>query len=132
MYPSDLQATEWEMISHYFEPTDPRGRKPTHTKLSIVNAILYVVEGGIKWRMMPNDFPKWPTVYDYYRQWNRSGLWEKVLDALNKAYRIQQGRKPTPSYAILDTQSVKTRYKGEERGYDGGKKGKRQEEASIS
>ncbi len=130
MYPSDLSNEQWSRISSYFEPKDPRGRRPIHKKQSIVNAILYVVEGGIKWRMLPNDFPKWQTVYDYYRQWNRSGLWERILDALNKSYRLQEGRRATPSYAILDTQSVKTRYAGEERGFDGGKKGQRTQKAS--
>jgi putative transposase len=132
MYQSDLTIPEWSMISHYFEPSDPRGRKPIHSKLSIVNAIMYVVEGGIKWRMLPHDFPKWQTVYDYYRQWNRSGLWDKVLCALNKAYRLKKSRNASPSYAILDTQSVKTRYCGEERGYDGGKKDKGSQKANYS
>lgn len=72
--------------------------------------------------MLPHDFPKWQTVYDYYRQWNRSGLWDKILCALNKTYRLKKSRNASPSYAILDIQSVKTRYCGEERGYDGGEK----------
>jgi len=40
MYQSDLNDREWELISSYFEPKDPRGRKPIHTKHSIVNAIM--------------------------------------------------------------------------------------------
>ena len=32
--------------------------------------------------------------------------------------RQQGGRTPAPSYAIIDSQSVKTVYKGEERSFD--------------
>jgi putative transposase len=52
------------------------------------------------------------------------GIWEQVLDSLNESYRIQQGRKPEPSYGIIDSQSVKTIYKSDDRGIDGGKKNK--------
>jgi len=38
--------------------------------------------------------------------------------------RIAAGRKATPSYAIIDSQSVKTVSSAEERGIDGGKKQK--------
>ena len=44
---------------------------------------------------------------------------------LVKKSRIQAGRKPDPTYVLIDSQSVKTTNKAEDRGIDGGKKGKR-------
>jgi putative transposase len=33
----------------------------------VLNALLYMVMVGGAWRMLPHDFPKWQTVYDYFR-----------------------------------------------------------------
>ena len=66
MYQSDLSNKEWALIEHHFKPEDPRGSAHKHSKKLIVDAILYVVKGGITWRMLPNDFPSWKTVYDHF------------------------------------------------------------------
>ena len=87
MYASDLTDVEWELIKHFFAKKDGRGRKATHRRRDIVNAIFYVVKSGIQWRMMPKDFAPWNTVYDYYSQWNRDGIWGNALDAINELHR---------------------------------------------
>ena len=71
---------------------------------------------------MANDLPPWQTVCDHFSRWNKSGLWEKVSDNLNKIARRRMGREAAPSYGIIDAQSVKTQYASEDRGIDGGKK----------
>ena len=124
-YPSDLTDSEWAGIEHFFERADPRGNKGYHEKRTIVNAIFYVTKGGIQWRMIPNDFPPWETVYDHFNRLCKRGIWEKVLDYLNELARKKQAREGIPSYAIVDSQSVKTQYASEDRGFDGGKKSKR-------
>ena len=121
-YPSDLQDEEWEKIASYFQPKSKRGRPRDHAQKEIVNAILYVLKGGITWRMIPNDLPPWQTVYDHFSRWNKRGVWEVVLDGLNQISRRHAGRSEFPSYGIIDAQSVKTQYASEERGIDGGKK----------
>lgn len=122
MYPSDLSKAEWEILFPYLEPKDRRGSSAVHEKKTIVNAILYVLKGGIEWRMLPEDFPPWQTVYYHFRQWKQKGVWEKALDAINQKPREREGRSETPSYGIFDSQSVKTVYASEERGIDGNKK----------
>jgi putative transposase len=128
MYPSDLTKRQWKAIEHYFERPDPRGARSVHSKYAIMNAILYVLRGGIPWRMMPNDLPPWKTVYDHYRRLCERGLWEQILEDLNKKARISVGKKALPSYALIDSQSTKTQYRGDEKGYDGGKKKKMKKE----
>ena len=121
-YQTDLKDSEWDLIKTYFEPNSKRGSSHKHEKKHIVNGILYLLKGGIPWRLLPNDFPPWKTVYDHFSKWNKKGVWETILDQLNQIRRKKAGRHANPSYAIIDAQSVKTQYASEERGIDGGKK----------
>ena len=94
MYPSDLSDDEWGLIAHHFEPRDARGRKPTHAKKDLVNAILYISKTGAQWRMLPHEYPNWKTVYDHYRRWNQRGVWEAANDELNQTHRKKRINRP--------------------------------------
>ena len=88
MYDSDVSDEEWDLIKHYFDPLDKRGGiRKKHPKRKIVNAIFYLNKTGTQWRLLPNDFPPWQTVYDHYSRWNRRGVWEAVLDQVNELHR---------------------------------------------
>jgi hypothetical protein len=56
-----------------------------------MNAILYVLKNGIPWRAMPHDLPHWSTVYHYFRQWQKEGVWEKAVQALVRRDRERAG-----------------------------------------
>jgi len=117
-YPSDLTDKEWEIIEGYF----PLGNRSEWHKRSLVNAVLYLVDNGCKWRALPHDYPPHDTVWSFFRRARDSGLWEKIMDSLVRKAREKAGRKPTPSYGIIDSQSAKTVAASEERGIDGEKK----------
>ena len=72
-YPTDLTDTEWELIKDLIPPPKPGGRHREWDMRAVVNALFYVVDGGITWRMLPHEDPKWPSVYWYFRQWRDSG-----------------------------------------------------------
>ena len=78
----------------------------------VVNGILYVLRGGVAWRMVPHDLPPWGTVWWYFRKWRGDGTWERIDEALRPRVREAEGRDATPSAAIIDSQSVKTTEKG--------------------
>jgi len=48
----------------------------------VINAILYILVSGIQWRMLPKDYPKWQSVYHYFRQWRDDGTWQRIHDTL--------------------------------------------------
>lgn len=120
-YASDLTDQQWRLIQKRLPKRSRRGRRPI-CRRSIINAILYVIRTGCQWRMLPKCFPNWNTVYGVFWRWRNEGVWEKLHDALRAKLRRAEGKKSTPTAAIIDSQSIRTANGGEARGYDAGKK----------
>ncbi|MGL4248998.1 MAG: transposase [Lactococcus garvieae] len=117
-YPSDLTDAEWSLIEPYFIV----GNKSKHHKRSLMNAVRYKVKTGCQWRQLPHDFPAWENVWSFYRRTCQASLFEHITDELVKNNRLHSGKEASPTYGLIDSQSVKTSASNEERGYDGGKK----------
>jgi putative transposase len=121
-YSSDLTDGQWELIERRVPPPKSGGRPTKYAKREIVNGILYLNRTGCAWRLLPKDLPPYGIVNHYFRLWTKAGLWEQINTALREEVRKQAGRKPTPTAAILDSQSVKTADQTGCSGYDAGKK----------
>lgn len=110
--PSDLTDAQWTRLDPLLPPGRPGGRPRAHPMREIVDALRYVLRGGIAWRALPHDYPPWQTAYHYFRAWRLDGTWERLNDELRDLVRERAGRNAQPSAGILDSQSAKTTEKG--------------------
>ena len=120
-YGSSLSDAQWEYLKPMLPKPSKRGRPRTDLRL-MLDAIFYVVKGGIPWREMPANFPPWQTVFGLFRRWKKNHTWAALNDALRILVRKSQRRRPQPTAAILDSQSVKSAGHGGPVGYDAGKR----------
>jgi transposase len=127
-YPSDITFEQFEAIREQLEAFK-KATKPRQIELyDVFCAILYVLKSACQWRMLPSDFPKWSTVYAYFRQWHQKtaedipSLLEKIMYKQVAIHRKEDGRDDKTAFCIVDAQSVKNTDTAHEKGYDAGKK----------
>ena len=111
-YPTDLTDDEWRVLEPLILPAKPGGRPRSVDPREVLNGIRYLLRSGGAWRLLPHEFPPWPTVYAYFRRWQADGTWERIAGALRRDLRVALGRRAEPSAAVLDSQTVKTTEKG--------------------
>lgn len=81
-----LTEAQYEEIKEAF----PKHRRvATISNLDVLNAILYVMENGCKWRCLPKEFGNWNTIYVRMRRWARKGVLQKAFLLLQEKGVIQ-------------------------------------------
>jgi transposase len=124
-YPSDVTDDEWAFVAPYLALVREDARQRKYPLREVFNGLRYIVKTGGQWRWMPHDLPPWPTVYQQTRRWLAAGCFEAILHDLRILLRLAAGRRPQPSAAVLDSQTLQsTPESGRHGGYDGYKRRK--------
>ena len=76
----ELTRENLEQIQKYL----PTPRKPPKDTLNFLNAVLYAVENGCKWRKLPQEFGKWHTIYMRFNRWCKNGTFQAVFEGLQQ------------------------------------------------
>jgi len=125
---SSLTDAQWAVLEPLLPPPGNAagrgGRPEKYCRRLILDAILYVVRGGIAWRQLPVEFPPASTVYGIFARWVRAGVWRRIHDALRDRLRVRAGRDRCPTAAVIDSQTVPAAdtVPRSRRGWDGGKR----------
>ena len=91
----DIRLTDdqWDAIKDLFDCR----RRRKHTIRGIIDAILFVYDNDIHWRMLPKHYAPWQTVYYYYDKWRKTGVWLRVLEVLPEELRAKMIASTQPS-----------------------------------
>ncbi|MBW8765366.1 MAG: IS5 family transposase [Geodermatophilales bacterium] len=123
-----MTDAQWALLEPLLPPpgnTAGRGGRPEkHPRRRVLDAIFYLVRGGIAWAALPAEFPPAKTVYGLFRRWAAAGAWMRIHDALRDRARVRAGRRPAPTAAVIDSASVRgaDTVPARSRGYDAGKR----------
>jgi len=79
----ELTDSEWERLKKHF-PERQSGDigRPRNDDRQMLNGLLWIVRTGAPWRDLPERYGSWSTVYSRFRQWQESGLFQKILEEL--------------------------------------------------
>jgi transposase len=124
-YPSDVSDEEWALVAPYLTlmtEDAPQRDFPLH---EVFNGLRWIVRTGAQWRLMPHDLPPWNVVYQQSQRWIKAGVFESLVHDLRAVLRIAEGRKESPTAAIIDSRTLQsTPESGARAGYDGAKRRK--------
>ncbi|PAY08531.1 IS5/IS1182 family transposase [Bradyrhizobium sp. UFLA03-84] len=121
-YASDMTDAEWRLIARKLPPRRRLGRPRKVDLRKVVEAVLFILSTGCQWRALPREFPPYSTVQGYFYAWRDTRRWHRIVRALVRQARRKLGRKPTPTAAVIDSQSAPTTQAGGPRGFDPGKR----------
>ena len=62
--------------------------------------------------MLPDKFPPWRAAHYHFRKWRELNLLQRLCDRIRRAARVAAGRDPSPSAAVIDTQSARAERQG--------------------
>lgn len=124
-YPSDVSDDEWALVAPYLTLSRLDSPQRLYDLRTVFNAIRWLVRTGASWRMMPNDLPPWPTIYQQWQRWVRAGCFEALVHDLRVILRVRAGHAEQPTAMILDSRTLQsTPESGARAGYDGAKRRK--------
>jgi transposase len=92
VYPSDISRQQFEQIRPMLESARKKTAPRKVELYEVFCAVLYLLKSGCQWRMLPDSFPKWHTVYAYFQIWSKVD--EEGMSLLERALKKSGWRGP--------------------------------------
>ncbi len=80
----ELTDEQFAKLAAHLPPQKPRTGRPAKDHRTVLDGILWVLRTGAPWRDLPDRFGPWRTVYSRFRRWQQAGIWDRILDALQR------------------------------------------------
>ena len=124
-YPTDVSDEEWALVAPYLTLVAEDALQRRYPLREVFNALRWIVRAGAPWRLLPTNFPPWPSVYQQTRRWLAAGCFEALVHDLRLLVRLGAGRNGQPSAVVFDARVVQsTAESGARAGYSGHKRRK--------
>jgi transposase len=79
----ELTDEQWGLVEpHLPPPSAARTGRPARDRRTLLNGIFWILSTGAPWRDLPERFGPWQTVYDHFRRWRKSGVFARIVEAL--------------------------------------------------
>lgn len=79
---------EWAFFAPFVIATGSKSGRPPADHRRVLDAILWIARTGAPWRDLDRSFGNWGSVYRQFRRWTVAGLWDAMLETLNKSGRL--------------------------------------------
>jgi transposase len=76
--PGELDDACWALLDPIVPHPKPGGKQKGYTRRQFVEAYVYLLKQGCRWRELPTTCPPWHTVYERVRTWERAGVMEQI------------------------------------------------------
>ena len=78
----DLTDAQWAALEPLLPKPSRPGRPSSWSKRQLIDGIRWRVRVGAPWRDIPAVYGSWSAAYALFRRWQRAGVWQAVLTAL--------------------------------------------------
>ena len=78
----ELTDEQFARLAPLLPPERPKTGRPNKDHRTVINGILFRLRTGVPWRDLPARYGPWQTVYSRFRRWQRAGIWDRILTAL--------------------------------------------------
>lgn len=121
---NELTDRQWARLLPLLPPQKQARGRPAIDHRTVVNAILWILRTGAPWRDLPADAGVcWKTASSRFYRWTASGVWQKILDELQRD-ADQQGEIDWTKH-FVDGSSIRAHQ------HAAGAKGSRQEDEAL-
>jgi len=90
MQTSDLTDAQWERLRPLLPPQKPHTGRPAQDHRTVINGILWILRTGSPWRSLPERYGSWKTVSSRFYRWQKAGIWDRVLSALQRRADVEE------------------------------------------